>query len=190
MLVKGATAGSPSDVTLQEYKADDTKRAYLYQSMDQWCNIPPIIVLADANNYVWQLRVLRLHNSWWRHQMETFSVLRAICAGNSPVTGEFPAQSPLTRSFYILFDLRLNKRLSKQSSGLWFETPWRSLWYQCNVKSNSEYYVSFMTSIKWKWPLHYPVRLISNLSTWFIDKNEVVSLVGEKWVIWRTIVFN
>ena len=27
---------------------------------------------------------------WWRHQMETFSVLLAICAGNSPVTGEFP----------------------------------------------------------------------------------------------------
>ena len=32
------------------------------------------------------------HNSWWRHQMETFSALPAICAGNSPVTGEFPAQ--------------------------------------------------------------------------------------------------
>ena len=28
--------------------------------------------------------------SWWRHQMETFSALLAICAGNSPVTGEFP----------------------------------------------------------------------------------------------------
>ena len=31
--------------------------------------------------------------SWWRHQMETFSALLAICAGNSPVAGEFPAQS-------------------------------------------------------------------------------------------------
>ena len=30
---------------------------------------------------------------WWRHQMETFSALLAICAGNSPVTGEFPSQS-------------------------------------------------------------------------------------------------
>ena len=28
---------------------------------------------------------------WWRHQMETFSALLAICAGNSPFTGEFPA---------------------------------------------------------------------------------------------------
>ena len=34
-----------------------------------------------------------------RHQMETFSALRALCAGNSPVTGEFSSQRPETRSF-------------------------------------------------------------------------------------------
>ena len=33
--------------------------------------------------------------------METFSALLAICAGNSPVIGEFPAQRPVKRSFYI-----------------------------------------------------------------------------------------
>ena len=52
--------------------------------------------------------------SWWRHQMETFSALLAICAGNSPVSGEFPTQRPVTRSFDVYFDLRPNKRLSKQ----------------------------------------------------------------------------
>ena len=36
--------------------------------------------------------------------METFSALLAICAGNSPVTGEFPAQRPVTRSFDVFFD--------------------------------------------------------------------------------------
>ena len=36
--------------------------------------------------------------------------------------GEFPAQRPVTRSFDVFFDLRLNKRLSKQSRGWWFET--------------------------------------------------------------------
>ena len=41
--------------------------------------------------------------------METFSALLAICVGNSPVSGEFPAQSPATRSFDVFFDLRLNK---------------------------------------------------------------------------------
>ena len=49
--------------------------------------------------------------------MEAFSALLAICARNSPVTGEFPAQRPVTRSFDVIFDLRLNKRLSKQSRG-------------------------------------------------------------------------
>ena len=65
--------------------------------------------------------------------MEMFSALLALCAGNSPVTGEFPAQRPVTRSFDVFFDLRLNKRFSKQSRGRWFETPSRSLWRQCNV---------------------------------------------------------
>ena len=41
--------------------------------------------------------------------METFSALFAICVGNSPVTGEFPAQRPVTRSFDVSFDLRLNE---------------------------------------------------------------------------------
>ena len=45
-------------------------------------------------------------------QMETFSALLAICAENSPVPGEFPAQRPLTRNFDVFFVLCLNKRLS------------------------------------------------------------------------------
>ena len=52
---------------------------------------------------------------------------------NSPVTGEFPSQRPVTRSFDVFFDLRLNKRLSKQSWGCWFEKPSRILWRHCNV---------------------------------------------------------
>ena len=70
----------------------------------------------------WKIRHLKSDNDsnrlyhngpWWRHQMETFSALLAICAGNSPVTGEFPAQRPVTRSFDVFFDLRRNKWLSK-----------------------------------------------------------------------------
>ena len=64
--------------------------------------------------------------------METFAALLAICTGNSPVLGEFPAQWPVTRSFNVFFDLRLNKRLSKQSWGWWFETLSRPLWRHCN----------------------------------------------------------
>ena len=47
--------------------------------------------------------------------MEIFSALLAICAGNYPVSGEFLAQRPVTRSFDVFFDLSRNKRLSKQS---------------------------------------------------------------------------
>ena len=55
-----------------------------------------------------------------------------LCAGNSPVTGEFPAQRPVTRSFDVFFDLRQNKCLSKQWWGWWFESPSRPLWRHCN----------------------------------------------------------
>ena len=51
----------------------------------------------------------------WRRQMETFSALLALCVGNFPVTGEFLAPRSVTRNFDVLFDLRLKKRLSKQS---------------------------------------------------------------------------
>ena len=75
---------------------------------------------------------LLLAYTWWRHQMKTFSALLAICAGNSPVPGEFPTQRPVTRSFDVNFDLRPNKRLSKQSWGWWFETQSRPLWRHRN----------------------------------------------------------
>ena len=53
--------------------------------------------------------------------------------GNSPVTGEFPKHRPVTRSFDVFFHLRVNKQLSEQSWGWWFETPASSLWRHCNV---------------------------------------------------------
>ena len=82
----------------------------------------------------WSYTMPQNVESWWRHQMETFSALLAFCAGNSPVTGEFPAQRPVPRSFDVFFDLCLNKRLSKQSRGWRFETLSRPLWPHCNEK--------------------------------------------------------
>ena len=71
--------------------------------------------------------------TWWRHQMETFSALLALCVGNSSVPDEFPTQRPVTRSFDVFFELCLNKRLSKQLRGWWFEMPSFSFWRHCNV---------------------------------------------------------
>ena len=62
--------------------------------------------------------------SWWRHQMETFSCYWPFVRG---------IHRPVTRSFDVSFDLRLNKRLSKPSWGWWFETPKRSLWRHSNA---------------------------------------------------------
>ena len=54
--------------------------------------------------------------------MEKISALLALFVGNSPVTGEFPSERPVMGSFDVFSDLLLNKRLSKQSWGWWFET--------------------------------------------------------------------
>ena len=79
-----------------------------------------------------KVRLSDTQSSWWCHQMEPFSASVALCVGNSPVTGEFPSQRPVKRSFDVLFDLRLNKRVSKQSRRWWFETPSSALWRHCN----------------------------------------------------------
>ena len=70
-------------------------------------------------------------NSIQHNQKETFSALLALSEGNSPVTGEFPAQRPVTRSFDVFFDLRLNKRLSKPPRRQSFEMSSCSLWRHC-----------------------------------------------------------
>ena len=61
-----------------------------------------------------------------------FRVTGPLC-GEFTGPGEFPAQRPVTRSFDVLFDLRPNKRSSKQPWGWWFETLSWSLWRHCNV---------------------------------------------------------
>ena len=85
----------------------------------------------------------------------------------SPVTGEFPSQRPVTRSFDIFFDLRQNKRLSKQSIRWWFETPSRSLWRQCNdiisITKASDCHNSNGSDwfgIEWQSFLHYGISSV------------------------------
>ena len=79
---------------------------FFFKSIKYW---HPSILTYDS------YYVIKMSWPWWRHQMETFSALLAICAGNSLVFSEFPAQRPVTRSFDVFFDSHLNKQLSKQS---------------------------------------------------------------------------
>ena len=61
----------------------------------------------------------------WKHT--------GLCEGNPPVTGGFPSQRAVTRSFDVFFDPRLKKRLSKQSRRRWLDTPSPSLWRHCDI---------------------------------------------------------
>ena len=80
-----------------------------------------------------------LHEVDLNHSMMTssngniFRVTGPLC-GEFTGPGGFPTQRPVTQSFDVWFDLRLNKRLSKQPWGWWFEPPSWSLWHHRNVR--------------------------------------------------------
>ena len=78
--------------------------------------------------------------------------------GNPPVTGGFPSERPVMPSFGAFFDLRLNKRLSKQSRRQWFGTPSRSLWRHCNAFAHNP----------WVLPIIY-FLLAGNYLWWWED---------------------
>ena len=117
---------------------------------------------------------------WWRHQMETFSALLAICAGNSPVSGEFLAQRPVTRSFDVFFDARLNKRLSKHSRGWWFETLSHPLWRHRNASTSPVYLILILlphtttTTI-----IIATITSTNSPGIWVISQTVLVSVSGE-----------
>ena len=67
------------------------------------------------------------------------SMLLALREGIPPITGGFNTQRPVTRSFDVFFDLRLNKLLSKQSRYRMFETPWHPLWRHRNDLSEPQH---------------------------------------------------
>ena len=102
----------------------------------------------------------------------TIFALLDLCA----VSGEFPAQRPVTRSFDVFFDLCVNKRLSKQSWGWWFETPSRSLWSHRNDTSSRHYLATWSTVTSSEqmrdWPVHVSHVSVQPITGW--PKNEVV----------------
>ena len=110
--------------------------------------------------------------------METFSALLALCSGNPPVTGEFPAQRPVTRNFDVLFDLRLNKWLSKQSWGWWSETSSSPLWCHGNG----------VMAWCFKQTNYYPNQCYPSSMTHPIPRNQLINSSSRLWpsdAIWR-----
>ena len=109
---------SASEVTLMEKEktgfCQATAHQYVTLHIAKWCRwqCVLIIMMTPSNGNIFRVMALRA------------------------VTGEFPPQRPVTRNFDVFFDLRLNKRLNKQSWGCWFETPSCSLWRHCNDDRN------------------------------------------------------
>ena len=113
--------------------------------------------------------------------MEIFSALLAICAGNSPVTGEFPTQRPVTRSFDVYFDLRPKERLSKQWWGWWFETLSRSLWRHRNGLGDN-------------WYDTYDYKAAADRSCMFTLNDVAMTVTSRYWQIFKfgqaVVIFN
>ena len=130
------------EIIKEFYQSDNHRKEMLQKRMHIYMNILKTMARNPVRktSFVslrWLIRCLVGTRAWWRHQMEAFFALLAICAGNSPVTGEFPTQRPLTRSFDAFFDMRLNEWLSKQSWGWWFETPSWSIWRRTDSRSST-----------------------------------------------------
>ena len=75
-----------------------------------------------------------------------FRVTGPLC-GEFTGPGEIPTQRPVTRSFDVFFDRRLNKRLSKQPRGWWLETLSCSLWRQSNEYDKTSIKIWHLKSI-------------------------------------------
>ena len=100
--------------------------------------------------------------------METFAASLAFCEENPPVTGRFPSQRPVTRSFDDLFVLCLNEKLIKQARRRWFETHLRLLWRHFNFPRDWTAIAHYSPAAG---PLHITnspqTRLLSRDSFWW-----------------------
>ena len=101
--------------------------------------------LYQLPNWRWILHPIIILSCWWSGATYWCCCKGMMTSSNGNISrvtgplcveftgpGEFPAQRPVTRGFDVFFDLRLNKRLSKQPWGWWFETLSCPLWRHCN----------------------------------------------------------
>ena len=89
-----------------------------------------LVLVSWSSFLVWNQLPLSYVHEWIIMTSSNGNIFRVtgLCAVHTTVTGEFPSQKPVTQIFDVFFDLRPNKRSSKESWGWWFGTPLRSLW--------------------------------------------------------------
>ena len=121
-----------------------------------------------------------------------FRVTGPLC-GEFTGPGEFPTQRPATRRFDVYFDLRLNKRLSKQPWGWWFETLSWSLWRHRNgnirnihgnfIQNRFKSFIVFMLILIMSWGICHKQKLSKTTLTY------LPNWIWHGWVI-ASIVFS
>ena len=65
---------------------------------------PNIVMVLLWQHSCWAIKETML---WWRHQIDTFSTLLALCAGDSPFYPQNPSKRPMARSLDVSFDMKL-----------------------------------------------------------------------------------
>ena len=131
--------GSAATDVSASFRASGKVQTGILRLLDTWRNFM-LRPLSEKRPWIWCSKLLSVHKGLLERcdTMMTssngniFRVTGPLC-GEFTGPGEFPTQRPVTRSFDVYFDLRLNKRLSKQSRGWWFETLSRSLWRHRNA---------------------------------------------------------
>ena len=105
-----------------------------------WCVLVFYLSATSAALFHWHREISGIINNKSKQMQRNIMMSSSgnIYRVTGPIMGEIrsPVDSPhkgsLTRSFDVLFDLCLNKRLNKQSRRRWIETPSRSLLRHCS----------------------------------------------------------
>ena len=133
---------------------------------------------------LWNLMLTTLYMTDNTH----FPRLLALCVGNSLITSELPTHRPVTQSFDVFFDLRLNKRLCKQSWGWWIEIPSRPLWRHCNVTLHWHYDVGKCYQILFsEWLMVHNCPLTSTITSTSYHSQVKLILTWVKLLIMKLI---
>ena len=137
------------------------------------CLSPKLCQIGQFIRFYWQPKINQLAAVFMMTSSNgnIFRVTGPLC-GEFTGPGEFPSQRPVTRSFDVFFDLRPNKRLSKQPWGWWFETPSWSLWRQCNV--NCKHIFIFRCKM----------AKVLNQVTYEVCELEVINDMTGLWMLW------
>ena len=141
--------------------------------------------------------------------MMTSSNENIFCVTGHLCGDEFPTQRPVTQSFDVFFDLRLNKRLSKQSWGWWFDTLSCPFWRHCNERRRCfswgyldscmhkclcEWFDIIDTKYQWSWKMYtldtngdYTDTMLTRLSYFFLLEKLSTNTINQTNTLLRTI---